>query len=169
MPLTNEERSSYETVRRLQEAQRQESQEQISYHQSRVRDLNTSISLISKALDSDATPPRLLQSTRSQTDKYSNMSVRWAILDLLSTSPPMSTPEIAEALKSGGIETTAANFANNVSAVLSTSMKERHNEVQQLPDGKWELMESGRRAIEHIRTTPKFRSATRSRHVFARS
>lgn len=70
---------------------------------------------------------------------------------------PMSTAEIAERLKAGGVQTKAANFANNVSAVLSTTMKEQHKEVQQLPDGTWELTDNGESAIEHIRTTPKFR------------
>jgi hypothetical protein len=71
------------------------------------------------------------------------------------------TAEIAEALIAAGIQTKATNFANNVSAVLSATMKEQHAEVRQLPDGKWELTESGKSAIEHIRTTAKWRAATR--------
>jgi len=76
----------------------------------------------------------------------------------------MTTAEIAESLKAGGIETRATDFANNVSAVLSTSMKGNHGEVKQLSDGKWELTESGKSAIDHIRNLAKFRSATRGRY-----
>jgi len=96
------------------------------------------------------------------------MSVRWAVLDLLAESEPKTTAEIAEALIAAGVQTKAANFVNNVSAVLSTTMKEAHSEVQQLADGKWQLTENGRSAIEHIRTTPKFRGAMRGTRPFTR-
>jgi hypothetical protein len=68
----------------------------------------------------------------------------------------MATAPLADALKAAGVQSKAAIFANNVSAVLSTTMKEA-NEVQQLPDGRWELTETGIGKIEHIRATPKFR------------
>lgn len=74
----------------------------------------------------------------------------------------MNTSEIAEALKAAGVQTRATNFANNVSAVLSTTMKEKHSEVEQLPDGRWQLTETGVNAIEYIRTTPRFRRALAS-------
>src|SRR5208283_5039521 len=124
----------------------------ISDLQARVRDFNTSIATVNKSLDADtSTPSKLpLATSRPPNSKYANMSVRWAILDLLNDSEPMTTAEIAEALKAEGVQTRAANFANNVSAVLSTSMKEQHSDVRQLHDGKWELTESGRSAIEHI-------------------
>ena len=96
------------------------------------------------------------------------MSVRWAILDLLAESEAKTTAEIAEALIAAGVQTRAANFANNVSAVLSSTMKEGHDEVQQLPDGKWQLTENGRSAIEHIRTTPRFQGAMRGTRTFAK-
>jgi hypothetical protein len=161
MPLTTEQRAGVEFVVRQLEAQRQQKQQLISDHQSQindlnsqVRDLNTSIATVSRTLDPDTTSKPHVS---SRSDKYASLSVRWAILDLLSNSPAMSTAEISDALIAAGIESRAANFANNVSAVLSTSMKERHDEVRQLGDGKWELTETGRRAIEHIRTLPKFR------------
>jgi mRNA-degrading endonuclease toxin of MazEF toxin-antitoxin module len=73
----------------------------------------------------------------------------------------MTTAEIAESLLAAGVQTKAANFANNVSAVLSTTMREQpHGEVQ-LSDGKWQLTEKGKAAIDYIRTTPKFRGAVR--------
>ena len=52
------------------------------------------------------------------------------------------------------MRTSASNFKNNVSAVLS-SMKSQRNEAD-VQDGKWVITESGRRAIEHIRNSPRF-------------
>lgn len=157
MPLTNELKASYEAVLHDLEVERQQVQQHVGALQSRLKELHNSISTLSKRIDPDAPPPlRPLTPTRPPSQKYAHISVRWAILDLLNDSPAMATSEIAETLKSAGVQTRAANFANNVSAVLSTTMKE-HNEVQQLSDGKWELTENGKQAIAHIRTTPKFR------------
>jgi len=160
--LTQEQRASLEIARQILESQRQQTQEQISRLNSDIREFNTSIDRITKTLEPDPTsaPPT---STRPTSDKYAFMSVRWAILDLLSSSKPMNTAEIADALSASGVRTKAANFANNVSAVLSTNMKEQHDEVRQLPGGLWELTENGKRAIEHIRVTSKFRASTRGR------
>ena len=157
MPLTSDLKPHYEAVLHDLEAERQQVQQQLGSLQARLKELHNSISTLAKRLNPDAplsssyplAPPR-------PNYKYANISVRWAILDLLNDSSAMATSEIAEALKSAGVQTRAANFANNVSAVLSTTMKE-HGEVQQLPDGKWELTENGKQAIAHIRTTPKFR------------
>jgi hypothetical protein len=163
MPLTNELKAGYELVLRDLEAQRQQALQQVSGLQARLKELHNSILTLSKCLDPDATPSRPLNVSHPPNEKYTTMSVRWAILDLLKDSNPMATAEIAEALRVGGIKTKAANFANNVSSVLSSTMeKSPHNEVQQI-GGKWELTESGKRAIEHIRTTPKFRGAVRGR------
>jgi hypothetical protein len=165
MPLTPELRASYEDVLRDQESERDEIQQQISAGQARLKELHNSISTLLKRINPDTAPipqSNSVTPSRPPNRKYTFMSVRWAILDLLIDSKPMATAEIAEALLAAGIQTKAANFANNVSAVLSTTMKEQpHVEVNQLQDGKWELTESGKRAIEHIRTTTKFRSALR--------
>jgi hypothetical protein len=155
MTLTSDLKANYEAVLRDLEDNRQQVQQQLAVLQAELKQLHNSISTLSKRLNPDA-PPRPLAPPRPQNLKYANISVRWAILDLLNDSQAMATAEIAEALKSAGVQTRAANFANNVSAVLSTTMKE-HGEVQSLPDGKWELTENGKQAIGHIRTTPKFR------------
>jgi hypothetical protein len=162
VPLTNEEKTHYEFVKNSLEMQRDDVQQQVANLQIRLNDLHHSISTISKCLtpDTDAPSSRPPSPTRS----YANISVRWAILDLLSDSQPRTTAEIAETLLAAGIRTRATNFANNVSAVLSTTMlKEPHTEVRQLTDGKWELTEKGKAAIDYIRSTPKFRGAMRSR------
>lgn len=157
MPLSNELKASYEAVLRDLEAERQQVHAQIAPLQARLKELHGNIISLSKRINPDAVaPPRLITPLRSQNLKYASISVRWAILDLLKNSQPMSTSEIAEALKQAGVQSRAANFANNVSAVLTTTMS-GHTEVEQLPDGKWQLTENGENAIEHIRTTPKFR------------
>jgi hypothetical protein len=163
MPLTPDLRASYEAVLRDQESERDEIQQQVSAAQARLKELHNSITTLQKRLNPDAlatiSSSSSVTPSRPPSRKYASMSVRWAILDLLAESEPKATAEIAEALIAAGVQTRAANFANNVSAVLSTTMKEQHHEVQQSPEGKWELTEKGRGAIEHIRTTPRFRGA----------
>ncbi|MFZ1010321.1 MAG: hypothetical protein WAN65_26015 [Candidatus Sulfotelmatobacter sp.] len=166
MPLTPELRVSYEAVLHDQESERDEVQQQVSAGQARLKELHNSISTLLRRLNPDA--PTISSSSsatplRPSSKKYATISVRWAILDLLAESEPKTTAEIAEVLSMAGVQTRAANFVNNVSAVLSSTMKEAHDEVQQLPDGKWKLTVNGQSAIEHIRTTPRFRGAMRSR------
>ena len=159
MPLNNDLKSHYEVVLQDLQAERQQIQQQIAPLQARLKELHTSILTLAKRIDPNTASPLPASSPlRTPSMMYANISVRWAILDLLKDSRPMSTAEIAEALRQAGVQTRAANFANNVSAILTTTMKE-HSEVQQLPDGKWELTDNGDKAIEHIRSTPKFRRA----------
>ncbi len=83
--------------------------------------------------------------------KYAGMSVRWAILNLLSedATGPMGTGEIADALRQGGITSAGKNFNANVSAVLSNMNNER-NEVLSNEKG-WVIAPAGRQAWAHIR------------------
>lgn len=171
MQMPTDLKSSYDAVLRDLEAERDERIKQVAEHQGRIRELNVSISTLYKRLNTDNTPSAtsgeaILSHPANQ--KYASLSVRWAILDMMANSEPKSTAEIADALINLGVQTKAANFANNVSAVLSTTMKEHHNEVEQLPDGKWCLTENGRSAIEHIRTTSRFQSALRGPRPYAR-
>lgn len=165
MPLTSDLKPHYEAVLHDLQAEHQQVQQQVGSLQARLKELHNSISTLAKRLNPDAPPSSYSPApSRPPNQKYANMSVRWAILDLLADSQKaMTTAEIADALLAAGVQTRAANFANNVSAVLSTTMREDHNEVQQLPDGKWELTEKGKEAIEYIRTTPKFLGAVRGR------
>lgn len=160
MPLTNELKASYDAVLRDLQSEHSDIQQQIVPLQARLKEIHNSIATLAKRINPDAPSNLITSLPRPAQLKYANMSVRWAILDLLNDSQKaMTTPEIADALKAAGIPTQAANFANNVSAVLSTTMKERHHEVDQLPTGAWQLTERGRDAIAHIRTTPKFKRA----------
>lgn len=153
MPLDIESKSHVDAVLQLLENEKEQVQQQIAAGQARLKDLNASILTI-KSLKPSALSLQL--SSRPPHLKYATISVRWAILDLLHDSGAMFSAAIADALKAAGVRTRAANFVNNVSAVLSTTMKE-HNEVQLLTDGRWELTQNGIEAIEHIRTTPRFR------------
>ncbi len=157
MAPTVELKASYEAVLRDLQTEQQQIQQQLGPLQARLKELHHTINTLSKRVSPDASLSRAPLPFRQPSLKYANMSVRWAILDLLNDSLAMTTPEIAETLKEKGVQTKAANFANNVSAVLSTTMKDKHKEVQQLPDGKWQLNENGKNAITHIRTLPKFR------------
>lgn len=95
--------------------------------------------------------------------KYVGISVRWAILCLLTEDAiaPMATGEIAQMLSEGGITSSSRNFASNVSAVLSDMYRQRH-EVDQI-DGKWVITEAGKSAWIHISSTRNLqRSSTAS-------
>lgn len=154
MTLTTDLKANYEAVLRDLEIDRAQVQQQLAALQAQLRELQGTILNLSKRITPDA-QPKSLATSRPTSHKYANISVRWAILDILMDSVPMSTAEIAKALKASGVQSKAANFANNVSAVLTTTMKE-HSEVEQSDDGKWRLSANGMSAIDHIRSTPKF-------------
>ncbi len=158
MSLSDELKRHYEAVLRDLQSESAQVQSQIAPLQARLKELHYSVRTLAKKLNPDVPIRTILPVIRptATNQKYVRLSVRWAILDLLSDTRGRSSSEIAEELKAAGIQTKAANFVNNVSAVLTTTMKE---EVQQLPDNKWELTETGRDAIDHIRTTPKFRNS----------
>jgi len=161
MALPVEMKTQYEMVILDLETEAKQVKEQLAAMQAKLRELQNSITTLRNRLHPDTpyTPSNNL-SPRFQNQKYANISVRWAILDLLKdSSVAMNTAEIAETLKASGIQSRAANFLNNVSAVLSSTMQREHNEVRQVNDGKWELTERGKNAIDHIRSTPKFQDA----------
>lgn len=154
MPQDVESKTAYELAYRHLEAERLEIMKDLVPLNARLKEvLGTQASLL-KRINPDATLRSANSSRPNQ--KYARISVRWAILDLLNqSSSGMSTSEIAEALKAGGVQSEAANFANNVSAVLTTTMKSKQ-EVVSLPDGKWKLSPNGESAITHIQATDKF-------------
>jgi len=131
---------------------RDQTQAQLHELQTKLKEQNNTISSLSRELFGPNAPA----SVRPSSHKYARISVRWAILDLLNESKPLSTAEIADILTREGVTTKAENFLNNVSAVLSSTMKAAQ-EVQATPDGKWELTQNGKNAIFHIRVSPKFR------------
>jgi hypothetical protein len=161
MPVSGELKSSYERVLKDLETERESVYQQVSGLQRQLRELDNNISSLYRRVGiAPPVPngPRPSSKPQQRADqKYALISVRWAILDLLNDAPaPMATADIAEALKTAGVKTRAANFTNNVSAVLSTTMREKGMEEVQLVDGKWTLTDRGRSAIVHIRSSPKF-------------
>jgi hypothetical protein len=79
--------------------------------------------------------------------KYSNMSVRWAVLKMLSASVDrFTTADISEALLSGGNKKARKV---TVSAVVSDMVKKRQ-ELTQGEDGGYQLTETGRHAWNAI-------------------
>ncbi len=167
MAISPELKIQYEAVLKALEVDREDARREIATLQKKLREHDSAIITIRQKIDPSTTRPVVVQSfpndharqdQRYQPQyKYALISVRWAILHLLSeASRPMSTADIAEALKSAGVQTKAANFSNNVSAMLSTTMREKDHEEVEAVDGKWRLTAVGRNKIAHIVTTAEF-------------
>ena len=156
--LTSDLKAHYEAVLNDLEGERTGVRHEISELHRRLRDLDYNIASLSRrvglAPPIPASRPAAPHGPSSQHQKYARISVRWAILHLLSESEPMATSDIADTLKANGVITRAANFINNVSAVLSTTMKGA-GEVEMI-EGRWRLTDKGWSAIHHIKTSPKF-------------
>jgi hypothetical protein len=92
---------------------------------------------------------------------FSKISVRWAVLWLLSEyeSGPLRTSEIATLLTAGGYQSNSDSFLNAVSAVLS-GMKGK-GELESTADG-YVATDKGRRTWQLIRQSAKFRDFTSS-------
>lgn len=163
--LTDELTAHYQAVLKDLITRRSEHQRAVSEHQRGIRDLDPIISSISRMLQGEPGTHPIVQAQAATPvaaktpnpigghgHRYATISTRWAILDSLDrASGPMSVSDIAEALLADGIPTKAANFANNVSAVLS-DMKSSRGEAD-TKDGKWEITSNGRSAINHIRAS----------------
>jgi hypothetical protein len=157
MPQDAQSKTAYEVAYRHLEAERLDIMSELGPLNARLKEVLGTQASLRKRINPDTPSP--ITNVSRPTQKYARVSVRWAILDLLNQFPNgMTTSEIAEALKAGGIQSEAANFANNVSAVLTTAMKAKQ-EVLPLPDGKWKLSLIGESAIAHIHSTEKFMRA----------
>lgn len=164
MPLTPTVKASYELVVKDLEAKRIVVHSEVATGQKRLRELDDKISGLYREMDTPIPVQALIRAPSSvQTppnQKYASISVHWAILHALSEAKgPMTTSEIAEALTKGGVKTRAANFANNVSAVLTTNMRPAREEEVEVNDGRWSLTEIGRNKITFIVASVKFRRA----------
>ncbi len=124
----------------------------------KVNEIDKAISSLHRLIPEEAKqelpPPDFANASKPQpimSGKYAGMGVRWAILNLMAedANGPMPTGEIATALKAGGITSTAASFAGNVSAVLSVMSKQR-SEVLSTENG-WVISPVGRQVWAHIR------------------
>lgn len=125
----------------------------------KINEIDQAIASLHRLIPEDAKPelpavpsPNVTYVPAPSAGQFSGMSVRWAILYFLSeiATSPMSTGQIAAALRAGGIQSTAAKFAGNVSAILSVMGKQK-GEVVPAGDGLWAISEIGKQAWAHIR------------------
>jgi hypothetical protein len=134
-------------------------QKQRNEYRLKINEIEQAMASLHRLIPEDAKPglppPAYTNGSKPQVSqangRYGGMSVRWAILNLLSEFAigPMTTGEIAIALRAGGITSEAANFAGNVSAVLSV-MANKKGEVQTVNNG-WTISPIGKQAWAHIR------------------
>lgn len=89
--------------------------------------------------------------------KYSGMSVRWAVLNLMAedTAEALRTSEIAEMLQAHGVRPGGQNFTSNVSAVVS-DMTKKKGELT-VEDGRYQITDHGRDVWVGIKRTPQYR------------
>lgn len=155
--MATDELKPHEAVLRTLEVRKQDLQRQIAASQAQLKQIHVTMVNIQQLFQAETTnggPPESWFNVgyRPEAHKYSHLSVRWAILCLLSESPdPLTPQEIADALQAGGIETKAKDFTNNVSAVLS-QMKAKDEPEVEVQDGKWRITQTGRSAWTYIRT-----------------
>lgn len=127
----------------------------------RVGEIDTAVAALRRLMPvEDITPVKSSQTSLPITinGKYAGMSVRWAILSLLTedATEPLTTGQIAEALAKGGLTSSAKSFAGNVSAVLS-GMNHEKGEVL-TNDGSWTISEKGRQAWIHIKASREWKA-----------
>lgn len=131
-------------------------QSQRNVLQYRIKEIDTAITslhrLIPEGAKNELPTPDMPNISRADVPqgKYSGMSVRWAVLNLLAedATAPMTTGDVADALLAGGIVSKGKSFSGNVSAVLS-GMNHDRKEVTAKADG-WVITETGKSAWTHI-------------------
>jgi hypothetical protein len=85
--------------------------------------------------------------------KFQNISMRWAILWLLSeTLGSLQTPTVADSLRNGGVAE-RQNFNSIVSAILSQMAQK--GEVERI-DNAYQLTDSGRQVWDGVQRSEKF-------------
>src|SRR5712692_8760699 len=113
--VTGDLKTHYEAVLKDLENERGEVRRELAELHSKLRELDYSIASLSRRIGLTPTPtvarPALATTTaHGLGQKYAKISVRWAILHLLSENTPMVTSDIADVLKENGVTTRAANF-----------------------------------------------------------
>lgn len=165
MSLSGDLKNQYSAVLEDLEREREQLHQQVGNLQRQLREMDNGITTIRRRIDPNldiaTKAPSVIEMQPSSAkflpeQKYAFVGVRWAILHLLNESGAMTTSDIAENLKASGVRTKAVNFANNVSAVLSQTMRPRGKEEVESFQGKWRLTEIGKNKIAHIMTTQDF-------------
>jgi hypothetical protein len=145
-------KSHYAYTLKEVEARGNELAAKIADMQRELRENETAKVVLWRLLGISPAPAPMQRPNISDAKKFANVSVRWAILWLLSeTKKPLTVSEIATALQDGGVDSNAADFNANVSSVLST-MRSKRQEVD-VTDGRWAIAEVGTSAIEYIKAT----------------
>jgi hypothetical protein len=123
--------------------------------QFKIGEIDSAVAALSRLMPAEeiVAPKDLQISMPVGSGRYTGMSNRWAVLNLLCEDAirPMDTASIAEALAAGGIVTRGKSLASNVSAVLSDMAKLR-GEVEST-DGKWTITPKGRDSWIHIKAS----------------
>lgn len=127
---------------------------QRNHYQFRITEIESGIAALRRLMpheQSQVAKPRQEPLLNVAEGKYAGMSVRWGILELLTedATGPMTTGQIADALRAGGTKSDGKNFASNVSAILS-DMNRVRGEVESGPEG-FTITASGRNAWIHIK------------------
>jgi hypothetical protein len=127
----------------------------------KIGEIDSAVAALSRLMPNEPTPTakdsqQILPIAMS--GRYEGMSTRWGVLALLSedASVPLTTGEIAAALRAGGMISSAQSFAGNVSAVLS-GMNHEKGEVVAGPNG-WVISDKGKSAWIHIKASRERKS-----------
>jgi hypothetical protein len=104
-----------------------------------------------------STSPMETNAAEDESRRYVGMSVRWAVLKLLSeyAPGPLKSAEVASFLASGGIVSKGKDFTANVSAVISDMVKVR-KELEPAEENTYRLADNGRLAWAAIKHSPKY-------------
>jgi len=145
-------KAQYEGVLKDLEGRMACTQKVVADLQRQLKDFKQMAENILKLIREDTGGQQIVLLPNPASQRFAHMSVRWAILCLLTESKqPFSVQEIADKLTDGGIQTMASNFANNVSSVLS-QMKAKPSPEVEVIDGKWVISDTGHSAWTHIRS-----------------
>lgn len=143
-------KTHYDVVIRDLESRKNTHRHAIEEHKRALEEIDQTISGI-KNLNARMNGSQAWGISPAAGQKYTTISMRWAILHILGEfHDPMTSADIAEALKAGGANSRGKNFNSNVSAVLS-NMKSAREEVTLSKSGKWAITETGRSMLDHIK------------------
>jgi hypothetical protein len=104
-------RRSYEGALRDLEIRSADTHRQVADLQALLKELNQTAQTLKRLLSEGNSAQQMTLIQNPDSYRYVSMSVRWAILCLLTeTDQKLSVQEIADALIAGGVRTEASNF-----------------------------------------------------------
>ncbi|MBI2687438.1 MAG: hypothetical protein HYX27_14085 [Acidobacteria bacterium] len=165
MKINDQLKPQYTAVISDLEVERDAIHKELGALQKRIRELDNTLVTLRHRVDPGYAPPSKIVELRHrdpsfpENEKYTRIGVRWAILHLLGERGPLATADIADALVQRGVRTKAANFTNNVSAMLTATMRTKGSEEVESVASKWQLTENGRNKLAKIVASPDFLNA----------